>query len=48
MKALEDWEEHFDGKSKKAAHRQLVACMGLHDAAHMCGIEPHEILRAWE
>jgi hypothetical protein len=48
MKALEDWEEHFDSKSKKASHRQLVACMGLHDAAHMCGIEPHEMLRAWE
>lgn len=47
MKALEDWEEHFDGKSKKAARRQLVACMGLHDAAHMCGVEPHEMLRAW-
>jgi hypothetical protein len=48
MKALEDWEEHFDGKSKKAGYRQLVASMGLHDAAHMCGVEPHEILRAWE
>jgi hypothetical protein len=49
MKALEDWEEHDDAKkSKKAAMRQLVASTSIHDAAHLCGVEPYEVLRAWE
>lgn len=49
MKAIEDWEEHFESKkTKKAALRALVACTDIHEAAHLAGLEPHEILRAWE